>query len=174
MEQVLYRKYRPTAFKEVKGQDAVVEVLKKTIEKNKLSNAYLFYGSRGTGKTTIARIFAKDIGVDEIDIHEIDAASHTSVDDIRDINESSRILPIKSGYKVYILDEAHMLSKSAFNAFLKTLEEPSSHTIFILATTEQEKLPDTIISRCQTFSLNRPSVILIRDLMMDVAKKRRV
>src|SRR3989344_475883 len=128
-EQVLYRKYRPQTFNDVVGQDHVVGALKGALKQGNIAHAYLFAGSRGTGKTSVARIFA------------MDAASHTSVDDIRELREGVHVLPFSSKYKVYLIDEVHMLSKSAFNALLKTLEEPPAHVIFILATTELEKLP---------------------------------
>jgi DNA polymerase-3 subunit gamma/tau len=146
----LYRKYRPTGFEQVVGQDHIVSVLKQSVEGGSPAHAYLFCGGRGIGKTSVARIFARALGTSENDIYEIDAASHTSVENIRELNEAVNTLPFDSKYKVYILDEVHMLSKSAFNAFLKTLEEPPKHVIFILATTEMDKLPETIVSRCQS------------------------
>jgi DNA polymerase-3 subunit gamma/tau len=171
MSEVLYRKYRPKRFEDVVGQEHVVRVLQGAIEAKSPSHAYLFYGSRGTGKTSIARIFAKAIGTNDEDIYEIDAASNTSVDNIRDLNESVNTLPFSSEYKVYILDEVHMLSKSAFNAFLKTLEEPPKHAIFILATTELDKVPETILSRCQVFTFAKPSEQVLRKVVEDTAKK---
>jgi DNA polymerase-3 subunit gamma/tau len=170
-ETALYRKYRPQTFKEVLGQDHIISVLKSSIELDHIAHAYIFAGSRGTGKTSVARIFAKEIGTAPADITEIDAASNTSVDNIRDLNESVNTLPFESKYKVYILDEAHMLSKSAWNALLKTLEEPPAHAIFILATTESEKIPETVISRCQTFSFKRPTQKVLRDVVMAITKK---
>lgn len=167
----LYRKYRPAEFKDVVGQEQVVSVLEQSIKQSKLAHAYLFCGSRGTGKTSIARIFAKAIGTTANDLYEIDAASNTSVEDIRQLNEAVNTIPFESPYKVYILDEVHMLSKSAFNAFLKTLEEPPKHVIFILATTEMEKLPDTIVSRCQTFVFKKPTAEMLKDVVVDIAKK---
>jgi len=157
MSIAFYRKYRPKSFKEVSGQEHIVKVLEGAILGDRIFHAYLFTGSRGTGKTSMARIFAKEIGTSEKDIYELDAASNTSVEDIREITEGARTLPFESKKKVYIIDEVHMLSKSAFNAFLKTLEEPPDHSIFILATTESHKLPQTIISRCQSFSFKKPS-----------------
>jgi DNA polymerase-3 subunit gamma/tau len=166
----LYRKYRPRVFKDVVGQDHVVKVLESAIKNSSLSHAYLFSGSRGIGKTSIARIFAREIGTADVDIYEIDAASHTSVEDIRALNEAVFTLPFESKYKVYILDEVHMLSKSAFNALLKTLEEPPAHVIFILATTEEHKIPETVISRCQAFSFGKPSQAILSDVVLNVAK----
>ncbi|MES3005854.1 MAG: DNA polymerase III subunit gamma/tau [Patescibacteria group bacterium] len=170
----LYRKYRPADFSEVVGQEQVVRVLEESIKQGKLAHAYLFCGSRGTGKTSIARIFAHAIGTTANDLYEIDAASNTSVEDIRQLNEAVNTIPFESAYKVYILDEVHMLSKSAFNAFLKTLEEPPKHVIFILATTEMEKLPDTIVSRCQTFVFKKPTAEMLKGVVIDVAKKEDV
>lgn len=170
----LYRKYRPSNFSDVVGQEQVVSVLEQSIKQGKLAHAYLFCGSRGTGKTSIARIFARAIGTTANDLYEIDAASNTSVEDIRQLNEAVNTIPFESPYKVYILDEVHMLSKSAFNAFLKTLEEPPKHVIFILATTEMEKLPDTIVSRCQTFVFKKPTAEMLKDVVVDISKKEGV
>ncbi len=170
-ETALYRKYRPQKFSEVLGQDHVVKVLESSIALGNIAHAYIFSGSRGTGKTSIARIFAREIGTSSNDISEIDAASNTGVDDIRAINESVSTLPFESKYKVYILDEAHMLSKSAWNALLKTLEEPPKHVIFILATTEANKIPETIISRCQTFSFRKPTQKILKDAITVICKK---
>lgn len=169
--QVLYRKYRPQNFKDVVGQDHVVGVLENSIKHGSISHAYLFYGSRGTGKTTIARIFARGLQVADSDIIEIDAASHTGVDNIRELREDVRNLPFESEYKIYILDEVHMLSKSAFNALLKTLEEPPRHVIFILATTEIEKIPQTILSRCQMFTFKDPTHAILTQHVQDIAKQ---
>ena len=170
----LYRTYRPSSFKEVIGQEHVVSVLEDSIKSGKIAHAYLFCGGRGTGKTSVARIFARELGTTDKDLYEIDAASNTSVDDIRNLNESVHTIPFDSKYKVYILDEVHMLSKSAFNAFLKTLEEPPKHVIFILATTEMHKLPETVISRCQTFQFKKPNVEVLKKISIDVAKKEGV
>ncbi len=170
-ETALYRKYRPQKFGEVLGQDHIVKVLESSIKLGNIAHAYIFSGSRGTGKTSIARIFAREIGTSSNDISEIDAASNTGVDDIRAINESVSTLPFESKYKVYILDEAHMLSKSAWNALLKTLEEPPKHVIFILATTEANKIPETIISRCQTFSFRKPTQKILKDAITAICKK---
>jgi DNA polymerase-3 subunit gamma/tau len=167
----LYRKYRPVSFKEVIGQEHITSVLDGAISLGNISHAYLFSGSRGTGKTSVARIFAKSIKTTPNDIYEIDAASYTGVDNIREINEGVNVLPFESPYKVYIIDEVHMLSKAAFNALLKTLEEPPSHVIFILATTELEKLPETVISRCQTFNFRKPSLALLKSMISAIAKR---
>jgi len=166
----LYRKYRPETFAEVRDQDHIVSVLEGAIKKNTIPHALLFSGTRGTGKTTLARIFAREIGVSEVDIYEIDAASNRGIDDIRALKEAVHTLPYESERKVYIIDEVHMLTKEAFNALLKTLEEPPAHVVFILATTEEEKLLDTILSRCQVFKMNAPSRAVLRDVVTDVAK----
>lgn len=156
-DQVLYRKYRPQEWQEVIGQEHIVSVLEQSLAQQSFSQAYLFTGSRGTGKTSIARIFARALGTAAEDIIEIDAASNRGIEDIRALREAVRVLPFSSRFKVYIIDEVHMLSKDAFNALLKTLEEPPAHVIFILATTELDKVPETIMSRCQTFSFRKPS-----------------
>lgn len=171
MAEALYRKYRPQSFKDVVGQEHITKVLEGAISQENVGHAYLFTGSRGLGKTTVARIFAKEIGCTENDLYEIDAASHTGVDNMRELSENVHTLPFESPYKVYIIDEVHMLSKSAFNAFLKTLEEPPAHVIFILATTETDKLLDTIISRCQVFNFKKPSRKILADVVTNVAKK---
>ncbi len=170
----LYRKYRPETFDAVLGQDHVVHALQSALKSGNLSHAYLFAGSRGTGKTSIARIFARELGTSPSDIYEIDAASNNSVDQIRELVEGVSTLPFDSKYKVYILDEVHMLSKSAFNALLKTLEEPPLHVIFILATTELHKVLDTVKSRCQVFEFKKPSIEILVNLIQDVAKKEKI
>lgn len=169
-ETALYRKYRPQKFKDVIGQDHVVGALEGAIKENNVGHAYLFYGSRGTGKTSIARIFARELGATETDIHEIDAASYTGVDHIRSLREEAQNLPFESEKKVYIVDEVHMLSKAAFNAFLKMLEEPPAHVVFILATTELEKVPDTVQSRCQVYTFKKPTTKAIAEMVAKVAK----
>jgi DNA polymerase-3 subunit gamma/tau len=172
------RKYRPASFDAVVGQEAITQTLIKAIENNHLAQAFLFNGPRGVGKTTCARILAREInhfhseGVDEgqdfaFNIFELDAASNSGVDDIRSLIDQVRVPPQIGKYKVYIIDEVHMLSKAAFNAFLKTLEEPPSYAIFILATTEKHKVLPTIISRCQVFDFNR---IQITDMVKHLAK----
>ena len=190
------RKYRPGTFQTVVGQKSLTTTLKNAIQNNKLAHAYLFCGPRGVGKTTCARIFAKTIncfhpGADgeacnecescrsfnenrSLNIHELDAASNNSVDDIRALTEQVRILPQLGKYKVYIIDEVHMLSASAFNAFLKTLEEPPHHAIFILATTEKHKILPTILSRCQIYDFNRISINDIVDYLEYVASQENV
>jgi DNA polymerase-3 subunit gamma/tau len=169
--QVLYRKYRPQSFDEVLDQDHIVTVLKGAIAKKTIPHALLFSGSRGTGKTTLARVFAAAIGTKELDLYEIGAASNRGIDDIRELKEAVHTLPYESEKKVYIIDEVHMLTKEAFNALLKTLEEPPEHVIFILATTEEEKLLDTILSRCQVFRFNAPSRTVLVKTVTDIAKE---
>ena len=176
MYQALYRKYRPLDFNSVVGQDAIIKTLKNSIINHNFSHAYMFFGPRGTGKTTISKIFARNINCEKpidgiacgecryckasfskncVDIIEIDAASNNGVDEIRDLKNKINLVPSELKYKVYIIDEVHMLSIGAFNALLKTLEEPPEHAIFILATTDPQKVPETIISRCQCFSFKR-------------------
>ena len=149
-------KYRPKTFKDVVGQEAVTSTLENAINKRKARSSFLFSGPRGVGKTTCARILAKKINLNEdensdysFNIFELDAASNNGVDDIRNLNEKVRVPPRIGNYKIYIIDEVHMLSTQAFNAFLKTLEEPPKHVIFILATTEKSKILPTVLSRCQ-------------------------
>lgn len=190
MHQALYRKWRPKTFSEVCGQDHITSVLRYQVAENRLSHAYLFCGSRGTGKTTCAKLLAKAVnciapidgnpcgvcaacrGIDSgasTDVVEMDAASNNGVDYIRDIREAVVYTPADLKYRVYIVDEVHMLSSGAFNALLKTLEEPPSHVIFILATTELHKLPATIISRCQRYDFRRIPVPVIVDRIMEIS-----
>jgi DNA polymerase III subunit gamma/tau len=166
----LYTKYRPSRFKDVLGQDHVTKVLEESIKMGNISHAYIFSGGRGTGKTSIARIFAREIGTSNDDLYEIDAASNNGVEEIRTLNDSVSVMPFSSKYKVYILDEAHMLSKSAFNALLKTLEEPPSYVIFILATTEIHKIPETVISRCESYTFKKPNQKILKDMVIKTAK----
>ena len=168
---VLYRKYRPQSFAEVRNQEHIVSVLEGAITKGTIPHALLFAGTRGTGKTTLARLFAQALQVSEVDVYEIDAASNRGIDDIRELREAVHTVPYESPYKVYIIDEVHMLTKEAFNALLKTLEEPPAHVIFILATTEEQKLPDTILSRCQTFTMREPTRAQLAEAVTDMAKK---
>ncbi len=192
MYYALYRKYRPTNFSEVVGQKVIVETLKNSIKYKCHSHAYIFGGPRGTGKTTISKIFAKAINCENpkngdicnecnsclsmhnqnnVDIIEIDAASNNGVEEIREIKSKVLISPTNLKYKVYIIDEVHMLSIGAFNALLKTLEEPPEHVIFILATTDVHKIPETIISRCQTFSFDRISEGVIVKRMTEISSE---
>lgn len=170
----LYRKYRPKDFSEIIGQDHIVKVLEGSAKLGNISHSYLFAGSRGTGKTSLARIFASSIGCTQDDLYEIDAASNRGIDDVRAIREGVASLPFESPYKVYIIDEVHMLTKEAWNAFLKTLEEPPSHVVFILATTEIEKVPDTVLSRCQIFQFKKPGSQALRELVISTGKKEKV
>ena len=168
---VLYRKYRPRSFEEVLGQDHVVSVLKNAVKLNRLAHAYLFSGPRGTGKTSVARILAKAAGCDDFDLAEIDAASSRGIDEIRALRDSVWSMPFKSPLKVYVVDEVHMLTREAFNALLKTLEEPPKHVIFILATTEAAKVPETIISRCQHFIFRKIPETLLKKSILEIAAK---
>ena len=169
MTQALYRRYRPDSFSNVRGQDHITKVLAGAISAGNVGHAYLFSGRRGIGKTSIARILAKDLGTTERDIYEIDAASHRGIDDVRALKEAVASMPYESDYKVYIIDEVHMLTTPAFNALLKTLEEPPEFVIFILATTEPDKLPETIISRCETHEFKQPTVSVLQEAVLDTA-----
>lgn len=169
--QVLYRKYRPETFKDVIGEDHVVKVLEGAIKLGNISHAYLFSGARGTGKTSVARILSRELGTTSNDLYEMDAASNRGIDDIRSIRESVSTLPFESKYKVYIIDEVHMLTKDAWNAFLKTLEEPPAHVVFILATTELEKVPETVVSRCQTFIFKAPNQNVLKEFALKISKQ---
>src|SRR5580692_6671973 len=194
---VLARRYRSNTFDEVVGQQHIAQTLKKAIETDRLAHAYLFCGTRGTGKTSMARILAKALNCqnakgptpapcgkcdsclsiargDDIDVIEIDAASNTGVDNVRDVIENSQYRPANSRFKIYIIDEAHMLSKQAFNALLKTLEEPPSHVKFILATTEAEKLLPTILSRCQRYDFRNIPTREIAAHLADLCKREKV
>lgn len=173
-EQVLYRKYRPVKWAEVTGQDHIVEPLKNSVESGNIAHAYLFAGPRGTGKTSIARILATAVGTSDKDLYEIDAASNRGIDEIRMLRDAVGTLPFDSEYKVYIIDEVHMLTKEAFNALLKTLEEPPKHVIFILATTDDHKVPDTVVSRCQVYQFKSPSVAELAKVIIKVGKKEEV
>ncbi|MBE6769063.1 MAG: DNA polymerase III subunit gamma/tau [Ruminococcaceae bacterium] len=195
MYQVLYRKWRPKTFGDVYGQPTVTAALRNELRNDRLAHAYLFTGSRGTGKTTCAKILAKAVncldlhdgdpcgeceicrGIDDgsiLDVVEIDAASNNGVDNIRDLQEEAGFTPVSAKYRVYIIDEVHMLSAGAFNALLKTLEEPPEHVIFILATTEVHKLPATILSRCQRFDFGRIPAEDIAARLLDVAQKESI
>lgn len=167
----LYRAYRPRTFADVRGQEHVVSVLKAAVENEKIAHAYLFAGGRGTGKTSMARILAGALNTDPQDIYEMDAASNRGIDEIRELRDGVATLPFASKYKFYIIDEAHALTKDAWGALLKTLEEPPSHAVFVLATTELDRVPETIISRCQVYSFKKPSHDVLKTLVLDVAKK---
>ena len=181
MGKALYRKYRPKTLAEVVGEEQVTKILENAIKEQKISHAYLFIGPRGCGKTSVARIFAHAINDfkyeledDYVDIIEIDAASNTGVDNIRELHEKACIAPSKGKYKVYIIDEVHMLSKSAFNALLKTLEEPPKHVVFIMATTDAYKVPVTITSRAQTFTFKLADAKTMFDYLKDVCTKEKI
>lgn len=195
MYQALYRKYRPSNFDEVVGQDVIIQTLKNEILHNKLNHAYLFTGPRGTGKTSVAKILAKTVNCTNLngflpcnecvsctqinnkqstDIIEIDAASNNGVDEIRELKSKVNLVPSNSKYKIYIIDEVHMLTVGAFNALLKTLEEPPAHIIFILATTDPHKIPSTILSRCQRFDFKRISNSKIVERLDYIAKEEKI
>ena len=190
---VLYRKYRPKDFNDLYGQKNIKKLLMESIKSNKLAHAYLFSGPRGTGKTSTAKLFAKTINCENqqdgipcntcqsclnyeesADIIEIDAASNNGVDEIRELRDNAKILPNYSKYKIYIIDEVHMLSQSAWNAFLKILEEPPSHIIFILATTEIQKIPITILSRCQRYNFNKIRSEVISENLKTISEKENI
>lgn len=167
----LYRAYRPSTFAQVRGQEHIVSVLEAAVKNEKIAHAYLFAGGRGTGKTSMARILAGALATDPQDIYEMDAASNRGIDEIRELREGVATLPFASRYKFYIVDEAHALTKDAWGALLKTLEEPPSHVIFVLATTELDRVPETIISRCQVFNFKKPSHEVLKSIVLDVSKK---
>ena len=191
----LYRKWRPADFDDVKGQDAIVTTLRNQIKADRIGHAHLFCGTRGTGKTTVAKIFAKAVNCEHpvdgrpcgecamcksiaagssMNVIEIDAASNNGVEDIRKIREEVQYSPTEGRYKVYIIDEVHMLSIGAFNALLKTLEEPPSYVIFILATTETHKIPITILSRCQRYDFKRISIETITARLEELMKAENI
>ncbi|MEK7068670.1 MAG: DNA polymerase III subunit gamma/tau [Patescibacteria group bacterium] len=167
----LYRAYRPHTFDEVRGQGHVTSVLEAAVKHGKIAHAYLFAGGRGTGKTSMARILAHALHTADEDVYEMDAASNRGIEEIRELRDGVSTLPFRSTYKFYIIDEAHALTPAAWSAFLKTLEEPPAHVIFVLATTELDKVPETIISRCQVFNFKKPSHEALKSLVLDVAKK---
>jgi len=187
----LYRKYRPQTFEEVVGQSHVTEILTKALDNQKISHAYLFAGPKGSGKTSCARIFAKGLNCEtgitskpcnecescklineghSLDVIEIDAASNRGVDEIRELRERVKYRPAQSRYKVYIIDEAHMLTREAFNALLKTLEEPPEYVVFILATTDPQKIPPTVLSRCQRFRFKKLTSDEVFQILENVCK----
>ena len=193
--QALYRKWRPDTFEDVKGQDHIVTTLKNQILADRIGHAYLFCGTRGTGKTSVAKIFARAVNCEHpvngspcgecpackaiaagtsMNVIEIDAASNNGVDNIREIREEVQYSPTEGKYKVYIIDEVHMLSIGAFNALLKTLEEPPAYVIFILATTEAAKIPITIMSRCQRYDFHRISIETIADRLTQLMKAENI
>ncbi|MDO8734336.1 MAG: DNA polymerase III subunit gamma/tau, partial [Elusimicrobiota bacterium] len=192
---VLARKYRPQKFDDIVGQEHITRVLKNAIKENRIAHGYIFSGQRGIGKTTTARIFAKAlnckerpkeepcdkcdscreiVGGNSIDVMEIDAASNRGIDQIRDLRENIKYAPSSSKYKIYIIDEAHQITNEAFNALLKTLEEPPAHAIFIFATTSTQKIPPTILSRCQRFSFRPLSIKEISGQIEKIAEKENI
>lgn len=171
---VLYRKYRPKDWDEVIGQEHVVRTLTNALKLGRVSHAYLFSGPRGTGKTTVARLLAKSLGCGDLDLIEIDAASNRGIDEIRELRDGIKFAPTAGKYKVFIIDEVHQLTKEAFNALLKTLEEPPSHAIFILATTEVHKIPATILSRVQSFPFRKLSVSEIIKKIEKIAELEKI
>src|SRR5437660_7836592 len=191
----LYRRHRPRSFAEVVGQEHVVRTLQNAVEQDKVNHAYLFVGSRGTGKTSMAKILAACLNCENgptvspcgtcescvsiasatsLDVIEMDAASNNSVDDIRDLREKVAYAPVSGRHKIYILDEAHMLSSQAWNAFLKTLEEPPPRTIFVLATTEAQKVLPTVVDRCHRFDFGRPSVEQVGAVLGRVVESEKI
>jgi len=192
---VTARKWRPQTFEKVVGQGHITNTLKNAIKNNRIAHAYLFTGPRGVGKTTTARILARTLNCQNpvdaepcnkceicmdiqnaqlMDIIEIDGASNRGIDEVRTLRESVKYAPTRGKYKIYIIDEVHMLTKESFNAFLKTLEEPPEHTIFIFATTDVHKVPLTIISRCQRFDFRRIQMDIIKDTLAEIAKKEKI
>ncbi len=167
----LYRQYRPADFSEVRGQEHVTDTLQAAIKNKKTAHAYLFSGGRGTGKTTVARILARELQVSDKDLYEIDAASNRGIDDIRVLREGIYAVPFESPYKFYIIDEAHMLTKEAWNALLKTIEEPPPHAMFVLATTDRDRVPETIQSRCEVYVFKQPTRQMLAETVADIAKK---
>ena len=181
MVKALYRKYRPKTLEGVVGQPQVTDVLAKSLKAGKISHAYLFIGPRGTGKTSVARILAHEINGfkyevedDYVDIIEIDGASNRGIDNIRELREKALIAPTSGKYKVYIIDEVHMLTKEAFNALLKILEEPPKHVVFIMATTDAYKVPVTITSRAQTYTFTLADTKTMFDFLKSVVEKEKI